>query len=49
MPFKLPILKATFHGHNHDEIERYLFGGKPYIFDSHVSCWVTKKAIELLQ
>jgi|TARA_B110000263_G_C14786049_1_gene275412 hypothetical protein len=49
MRFKLPILKATFHGHNHDEIGRYLSGGKPYIFDSDISSWGNKKGYSVVE
>ncbi len=49
MRFKLPILKATFHGHNHDETGRYLSGGKAYIFDSHISSWDNKKGYSVVE
>ncbi len=29
-------VRAIFHGHSHDETSRYVSGGKPYFFDSHV-------------
>ncbi|MHC4248343.1 MAG: metallophosphoesterase family protein [Planctomycetota bacterium] len=29
-------VRAVFHGHNHNETGRYVSGGKPYFFDSHV-------------
>ncbi|MHC4504869.1 MAG: metallophosphoesterase family protein, partial [Planctomycetota bacterium] len=29
-------VRAVFHGHNHNETGRYVSGGTPYFFDSHV-------------
>jgi 3',5'-cyclic AMP phosphodiesterase CpdA len=29
-------VRAVFHGHNHNEVGRYISGKKPYFFDSHI-------------
>lgn len=42
-------VKATFHGHNHDEVGRYMSGGKPYFFDSHISSWGNKKGYRVVE
>jgi len=42
-------VKAIFHGHNHDELGRYLSGGKPYFFDSHISSWGNKKGYRIVE
>jgi len=42
-------VKATFHGHNHDELRRFMSGGKPYFFDSHISSWGNKKGYRIVE
>lgn len=42
-------VKATFHGHNHDELGRLMSGGKPYFFDSHISSWGNKKGYRIVE
>ena len=42
-------VKATFHGHNHGEVGRYMSGGKPYFFDSHIGSWGNKKGYRVVE
>ena len=42
-------VKAIFHGHNHDELGRFISGGKPYFFVSHISSWGNKKGYRVVE
>lgn len=43
-------VKAIFHGHNHDEIGRYISGKKPYFFDSrNGGSWGNKMGYRIVE